>query len=243
MLNIVNKHTRDENIEFFEEQHVYIINKDPNFISVTGLVKLTFPPVNPDTIISKIRRSSKYDSTNKYFNMTDEEIKNLWYATGAEACSRGTSLHKNIEKYYNKEETSIDQECKEWLYFKQFVEDTEREAYRTEWMIYDETYKVCGTLDMIYKNPDGTYDIVDWKRTKKLSKARSVVPSNTFYWLYTLQLNLYKFILEKNYDIKISNLYIVQLHPDQDSYKIYQMQHIDDYVIKLMDKRLNDLKT
>ena len=37
------------------------------------------------------------------------------------------------------------------------------------------------------------------------------IPDSNF-WQYSLQLNLYKFILEKNYGIRIDNLYLVAIH-------------------------------
>ena len=234
MLKEQNKHPRDDNITFHEEGHKYTINGDTGYRSVTGFIKTVFPPISTTTLISKIRNSPTYDETNKYYNMTDEEIKTLWASLGATASALGSGLHKNIENFYNNQELDIDQECKEWKLFKQYNEDTNQTPYRTEWMIYDEQIKICGTVDMVFRNPDGTYDLVDWKRTKKIFKPKSPKPCNTSYWLYALQLNLYKYILTKNYDVKISNLYIVQLHPDQEGYKIFQVPHIDEYVKQLL---------
>ena len=41
------------------------------------------------------------------------------------------------------------------------------EPYRTEWMVYDEDLRFAGSIDMIFKNKDGTLEIYDWKRTNE----------------------------------------------------------------------------
>ena len=37
---------------------------------------------------------------------------------------------------------------------------------------------------------------------------------NTNFWHYSLQLNTYKAMLEKNYNKKVTDLYLVRLHPN-----------------------------
>lgn len=40
--------------------------------------------------------------------------------------------------------------------------------YRTEFKIADPELGLAGTVDFIGKFPDGTYVLIDWKRSKKL---------------------------------------------------------------------------
>jgi hypothetical protein len=56
---------------------------------------------------------------------------------------------------------------------------------------------------MIFRKTDdpSIFYLYDWKRTKK--------KSNKEYSRYVVQLNLYKFILERNYGIKITNMFSV----------------------------------
>ena len=51
--------------------------------------------------------------------------------------------------------------------FEKFEEEIgkDKEPYRTEWMVWDDELKFAGSIDMIYRNPDGTLDIYDWKRS------------------------------------------------------------------------------
>ena len=50
--------------------------------------------------------------------------------------------------------------------FKSFAEGHYNKItpYRLEWCIYDEDLKITGSIDAIFKNNNGGYDIYDWKR-------------------------------------------------------------------------------
>ena len=63
--------------------------------------------------------------------------------------------------------------------------------------------------------------ILDWKRTKLISFHNSFrslaeplqhLPASNG-WLYALQLNTYRFILETEYGIRVSSMYLAQVHP------------------------------
>jgi hypothetical protein len=51
---------------------------------------------------------------------------------------------------------------------------------------------------------------------------------DTNYWHYTIQLNAYKHILERNYGFKIKELVLIAIHPELD--KTYQK-----FVVPFMD--------
>lgn len=79
---------------------------------------------------------------------------------------------------------------------------------------------------VFYNTSNDSYEIYDWKRVREISfesRKSAILPclkhmqdSNFFH--YSIQLNLYKMILEKKYDMKINTLYLINLHPDLDSY-------------------------
>jgi hypothetical protein len=115
--------------------------------------------------------------------------------------------------------------AREWDFFIQFIADHPHlKPYRTEWLIYHEDIKVAGSIDMVYENPDGTLEIYDWKRCKDIIKVNDWnetatnpllkhIPATNF-WQYSLQLNLYKRILEDKYGKTVTKLCLVRLHPD-----------------------------
>ena len=76
-----NPHPLDEHITFDEGPHIYTINGNSNFTSVTTWNKSMFSKFDADEVIDKMMKSSKW-SESKYFNMTKEEIKNAWKKMG-----------------------------------------------------------------------------------------------------------------------------------------------------------------
>jgi len=279
-LATINAANRDQNIRFYEYGHKYEIltDKKTKYTSVTTWVHSHFPKFNADEVIDNMMKGKNWGPDNKYWGMTPAQIKQEWNKNGAEASSAGTKLHKRIEKFMNVDEllesSSVIQdithgslltlngqrivskaveavEAKEWEYFLQFTNDhSGLVPYRTEWMIYDEQLKLAGSVDMVYKNSDGTYSIYDWKRSKDITKTNGFgktaltecidyMPDANF-WHYTLQLNIYKMILERNYGICIRDLKLVRLHPDaaNDSYELLDVPVMSHVMRELIDHRL-----
>ena len=91
-----NPHPRDEQILFDEGPHIYTIDGDSSFTSVTKWNHSHFPYFNADKIISKMMNSPKWPQ-NKYFGCTRGQIKHLWKQNGIEASKAGTKMHYDIE--------------------------------------------------------------------------------------------------------------------------------------------------
>lgn len=245
-----NPHPRDANISFDEGPHIYTINGDSNYKSVTTWNHSHFPHFDADKIISNMMNSPKWPE-NKYYGQTPEQIKALWKANGAEAATAGTKMHYDIECFYN--ECPRENDSVEYSYFKDFQEDhKDKVAYRTEWMIYDETLRLAGSIDMTYVNDDGTIDIYDWKRCRNIKKSNPFESATTKciehlpncnFWHYALQLNTYKTILETHYGKKIRDMYLVCLHPENKnkSYIKYAVPTLESEIKDLFSERYLDL--
>jgi hypothetical protein len=194
----------------------------------------------------------------KYFGKTKEEIAEEWSINGKESSRLGVSLHHYIDMFMN-QETKKDKptnrdllehynncsyeifepiRCQnevEWSYFLSFIESNpDKIPYRSEWMVYNEDIKICGTIDMVYENPDGTLNIYDWKRCKNITKfsygkssinhkMKPIPDSNYFH--YVLQLGLYKFILESKYSKTVKQCWLVKLHPNNRS-KTFELEEV-----------------
>jgi len=246
-LAIKNPHPRDKNISFDEEPHIYTIDGESDFTSVTTWVHSHFNKFDADAIIHKMQSSSKWEK-NKYYPMSAEEIKALWKENGRVASEAGTKMHNDIENYYN--ELPVENDSVEYGYFMKFAEDHDHMMpFRTEWMIYDKELKFAGSIDMVYLNDDGTLSIYDWKRCKSIEKTNAYGKSSTNeiigdfpdsnYWQYSLQLNTYARILERNYNVKIRDLYLVCLHPNNQnkSYMKIMVPNLSDRIDALFDER------
>ena len=246
-------HERDKHIVFDEEPHIYTINGDSNYTSVTTWNKSMFSKFDADAIIDKMMKSAKWNES-KYFNMSKEEIKKLWSDTGKEASTLGTNMHENIEKFYNN--IDVSDSSIEFKYFMEFYERHKDEImpYRTEWMIYHEELRLAGSIDMVVIDKKNELHIFDWKRSKEINKIPFGNKSSTNkliehipdsnYWHYCLQLNTYKAILQEKYGVKINALYLVCLHPNNknNSYLKIKVADLQDEVKELFKERKKQLE-
>ena len=140
----------------------------------------------------------------------------------------------------------------EWNYFcaYQRTHGATFEPFRTEWLVFDEEHKVAGSIDMVYKKADGTLAIYDWKRAEEIKTENTfqsgLGPVNhlpdTNYWHYSLQLNVYRYILQKHYGYIVSELALVVLHPTNSSWRVAKVNMMDDEVADMMKTRARALK-
>ena len=250
MLANKNPHERDTHITFDEGPHIYTIDGDSNYMSVTTWNHKHFEQFNADAIITKMMSGPNWGKS-KYYGMTREQIKAQWEENRDSAATAGTKLHYDIECFYNG--LDVVNETMEYNYFQEFVSDNkDLVPYRTEWMIWDAELRFAGSIDMVFvKEGDGTLLIYDWKRSKEIRKTSpwskfahtecvNHLPDTNF-WHYSLQLNTYKAIIEKNYDKKVSGMALVCLHPNELSYKVLNVPDLQDEVRDLFALRKSSI--
>lgn len=233
---------RDDGVEFhpFPDHTYFVPELKQTLISVTTIVSLFFEPFNAQRVIECMMRARTWPS-NKYNGQTAEEIQATWATNGREASERGTRLHAAIECYYNHGDMTSFSDMlptSEYAHFQRYVADEvfSRNAlndpvipYRTEWTVYDETANIGGTIDMVYKNvSDSTYTLVDWKRCKQINKnanrrGKGIMSSyyDCNFTKYSLQLQMYRYILENTYGLKIRDMRLVVLHPLKNNYEVH----------------------
>jgi ATP-dependent exoDNAse (exonuclease V) beta subunit len=241
-----NAHPRDEFITFDEGPHIYTVHGEQGYTSVTTWNHSHFAEFDKDAILDGIFKKKKNEDPNyKYYNMSREQIEEIWEKNRIEASGAGTKTHYNIECFYNNIE--VDDDSIEYKYFKNFRNDhLHLEAYRTEWCVYHEELKLSGSIDMVFQDTNtGDFMIYDWKRSKEISfenrygqtaKTKCIRHmEDCNYSHYSLQLNVYRRILQEKYDMKITKLALVVLHPDN-PYENYEV--ID---VPMLDKEIEDL--
>jgi len=244
-----NAHSRDANISFEEEGHIYtVLGERGTYTSVTTWVHQQFPHFDSNSIIENILKSSKRnDPSYRYYGKTREDIEAEWEANRVAASSADTKMHFDIECFYN--ELSVENPSVEYSYFEKFVADFPwLEAYRTEWTVYHEELKVSGSIDMVFRDKrDGSFYIYDWKRSKEIkfddgfcdyatSVALAGVPNLNF-WHYSLQLGIYKAILEEKYGLQIAGMFLIVLHPDHDGYQRIETADLSREIGGLFEER------
>jgi len=232
-----NPHLRDAHITFDEGPHIYTIDGDSSFTSSTTWVHKHFGHFDADVIITKMMSSKRWPQS-KYYSKTRQDIKDEWEKNRDEAATAGTKMHYDIECFYNN--NVIINDSDEYNYFKTFESDySHLKPYRTEWEVFDKELKIAGSIDMTYEDEDGNIVIYDWKRSKEIKKENryqsSITPGlehlpDTNFWHYSLQLNIYKYLLEKNYGKKVVGMFLVCLHPNNKnhSYIRLEVNHLKD---------------
>lgn len=241
-------HPRDCFIGFDEEHHIYsITGMASSPLSVTTVIKRNFAPFDADEAIAAMMSSPKWES-NPLFGSTPAEIKAAWKDTAR----MGTDLHRAIEIYYNEladpetvypsapwlEAVRASPEYGYFLEFAAFFKKTYPDfaPHRTEWVIYDETRGLAGTIDMTFIDKDGKIMIVDWKRSKNVTDQafrgkRGTGPFKDWpdanFFHYSGQLNLYRSILESQYGVKVVSMHLVVCHPNQDTFRFLQVGPVD----------------
>ena len=137
---------------------------------------------------------------------------------------------------------------------------------RTEMIVYDRESLIGGMLDMLFYNVrKKCFQIWDWKTNKKfteelidkngvatknkntiagrndrLSGILSGIPDNDME-IYSLQLAMYKHIIEKNTGIKLGDSYIVWFSHNNDSYEIMKTKDREFYIRMIMAERIAEL--
>ena len=228
----------DESIKLDTETHKYIVNdysRKGECESITTFVKKAFPKFDVES--HALRQAVK-------LGMTTDEVIEMWEQKGRESRELGVELHSKIEKFYKGINSTDDETFK---LFKTFANSIKLKPFRMEWAVYDWEHKIAGTIDFVdYQN--GEYIIYDWKRSEKIIENGMPVKinkygekgnyplehlDNTPYYHYALQLSLYKYILEKNYGMKISDLRLGIFHPTYNKPYVLRMPYLE--------KEINDL--
>lgn len=260
-----NPHPRDQNAYLDEATHIYNIDGKTDYTSMTTFIHSLFEEFDDDQIIDNMMRSKNWQQ-NKYYGMTPTDIKAVWKKNNLSATSNGTAMHYAIECFYNNSDSTTTTTTTELKYFMNFHNDIVRkqqlEPYRTEWIVHAPDIKIAGSIDMVFKKHDKNLrnrkngdnreilDIYDWKRCREITQTSrfnkwSINPQiehipDTNYWHYSLQLNGYRYILEKYYDKVVQDLYLVCLHPDNKNhnYILIKVPDLQEEIHELFQSRL-----
>jgi ATP-dependent exoDNAse (exonuclease V) beta subunit len=220
-------------ILFEEESHKYtsIINgKEINYISGTTFIGNFFPKFDPTGEITKKCAQKR--------GITVESLKAQWKEKSDNSCKFGTKIHETCEDIllnnalrnepFNERERLSMEVAKKAA--SKILEKCS--ILGIEKIIFDETLKIAGTMDLFVKSKkDGKLWIIDWKTNEKIETENIYnnyglypikhIPS-TNYGHYDMQLNLYEFILKKvGYVDKCENIGKCLIHITDKGSKTY----------------------
>ena len=254
-----NAHPRDKQIVFDEPTHIYTVQgSSKGIISCTKFLHEFFGHFDAKAVIKKMMAGPNW-TQNKWYKpgITVDEIAEQWNKNGREASGAGTAMHLAIEQFLNGREDVIVPEVKntpEWRYFMNFWNEhgADLEPYRTEWEVWSADHKLAGSIDMVFRRKsDGKYLIYDWKRSKDIKTNNqfqmglgplSHLPDCN-YWHYSLQLNVYRWVLENLYGLEIADMYLLILHPDNGNYRRMRLNRLDQEVDDMLNCRLRAVRS
>ena len=246
------RYEQDAHIDFEPYEHIYIYQGRQRLLPVSSLVGYFFECFNP-------LAAAERQWQNK--GIPVEDSLDLWDRIGTMASEVGTFVHAQTENYFRGgtfetiypfcyrgeiEEISVE---KEKQHFLQFVKDYAIQPYRQEWPVYDTALNIAGTIDLICQEDDGSFTIYDWKRSAKVVNAFGQpitegfngkmslnginLPDTSFYH-YCLQQNLYRYMLETHYGIRVRAMNLVVLCADYPSYYVAQVPKMDEVVSQII---------
>jgi len=233
-LERLNPHENDADITFKEEEHVYFYKGQKLEKSVTEIVASYFTKFDRDSALRMMKNGKNWPRaeymTKSGIVWTDAQILASWDKIGLYARHQGTWMHSQIERFLNALNITegVEGTTPEINQFFEFYDKViiarEILPFRTEWRICAHKHGFAGSVDFVGKLKNGEYVIIDWKRSQKLSTSlnnsygkRGLHPlehiEDTEASKYFLQLNIYRYVLQEYYGIKISSMILASFHP------------------------------
>lgn len=240
---------RDIHIQFYPQEHIYLYNGQEQFIPVSNVISCFFKPFD-SYYWSEYKANQRNVSQGQILEEWDakgacsrdvgtfmhQQIENYYKGLPYQQ----EFFFKYEGKYvYIEEQISLELE---YMQFIEFLGNHKFKPFKTEWAIYDDELKIAGTIDMIHKRGD-VFDIYDWKRSHRIVDfwGEPIAVNNygdkglgelnqiedTPYWHYCIQQNLYRYILERNYDIIIEKMYLVVFCDDTNEYRKLEVPRMD----------------
>lgn len=216
-------------MKFIEDVHKYI-NEGTEFVPVTTFLKSFQEKQDWDAIAEK---KAKKDGVSK------EELLAQWEDKRNKAAQKGTAFHKMMEEKYQEDkwiEEDGDRYQVHWVPTIDGIKEDQQLVLEdgkiyTEKMVWSNTYKICGTADLV-EVKRGRIHVKDYKTNEKLEFSawkhpnpaigtkKLLSPVNTLDDcngnIYYLQLNLYMYMLLKhNRHLKMGTMEILHITYDE----------------------------
>lgn len=224
-----------DKIRLDESNHRYYLIDEPqiDFVSCTTFVEYFFRKFDSIGIANGLTANHP-----NYIGMEPQELVKIW----EQSAKDGTEVHKEIDNFIKTGKSPKKDKSKiavEWL------KKIDRSKYDilSEVIIYSKEIKMAGTVDLLLINKKNkSIDIYDWKTTKSIKKnsygmkmGRKPVTNKLMdcnFIHYSLQLSLYRYLIENYYHLKVNKLTLLHLNNTLTSYECDYMPNIIDEMLK-----------
>lgn len=249
--------TAFNDVTFYDEPHKYFIN-GKELISVT-------------TLLGKYKEEFDEEFWSGYkgaeFKISPVEIVRAWKFINKKGTIRGSAIHDYAENLFQNKKY----EYPEQLILNEFGYDPVKYTYdickkhvdnfykkvqgrlipiRTEMVVCDKETLIGGMLDIIFWNVKAQeFQIWDWKTNKEFTFAEPkrhlldelCMLEECDLEIYSLQLEMYKQIIEKNVPIKLGKSYLVWFSHNNPDYQVIETLDRQYHVKTILNKRLLEL--
>ena len=225
------------------------------------------------TLIHKYQEEFNEDYWANYksnqHNLTTYEVKRAWNFINKKGTIKGSAIHDYTENMFQNKifeyplqfiinEFGFDPVSKEYNITKKHVDKFYNDVHdklipiRTEFIVYDRQSLIGGMLDMLFYNIKvKEFQIWDWKTNKKFTKENKsqhllnelCMLEDCDLELYSLHLELYKQIIERNTNIKLGKSYLVWFSHNNDSYEIIETKNRKYYIDIIINNRIAEILT
>jgi ATP-dependent exoDNAse (exonuclease V) beta subunit len=235
---------KSSHIKFDEKTHIYTnINTGERYISGTQLLGKYKEKFDSDAIAER---------TAKKRGLTKDQILSEWKESANIATTKGTAIHETIQSMLMRIPEKFHSEYS--IVAKKALVEIEKVLGNTsnitsEMLIWNDKLKIASQSDLVqrYTPPFCKHEIIniiDYKTNKAIDTYNKyntymLEPLNNLmeceYNIYSLQLSLYAYLLEKMYpQAKIGKLAIMWLNPHTEEWKTFAVPYMKYDVIRLL---------
>lgn len=251
MIEIFSELEKFNHITYYDAPHKYFVG-DREMVSATTFIGKFEKPFDSDYWASKKAKD---------WGTTVEEVKAKWKLKADISCEKGTVSHEYIENLLSKkvypypaqqiqslfegEDPVKDKFANIAKLMNKFVSDIRGRMIpiKSEFIVGDEEFGICGMIDQIFYNTkSNSLEIWDWKTNEDLStesKYKLLHPishlADSKLDIYSLQLSLYKTIIERNTNLKIGACYLTWFNENNADYKVFKCHDYRNEILSMVD--------
>ena len=248
--------TKFNDLTYYDEPHKYYVG-DKQLISVTTIIHKYIEEFDEDKW-SKIKAEKH--------NLKQREVIRAWKFINKKGTMKGSIIHDYTENLFlNKifkypieeiiSEFGFDPIKPEYDITKKHVDEFYKRIskilipVKTELVIYDPESMIAGMVDMLFYNKrTKKYELWDYKTNKEFSYDTDRYMLDELFTMkecdiniYSLQLSLYKYIIEKTTSIKLGDSFIVWFSHNNEKYEIIKTNDMSYFAEVIVNKRIAEL--
>jgi hypothetical protein len=245
---------RERRLLFDAAAHVYYVDGKPVPRSVTGMLKTYAVGFDARRAAEAMmaapaweQRAAEHDGPGGE-PATAESIVATWARNGEVQRARGQLLHFQAEQLCQGRavEEPWSPELRQAKAIKECVEGFGLRMYRTEVSLFHAGLRIAGQPDLLARDAAGRVFVIDWKRIRALRydcpfrSLRHPVEHlpDANYWHYALQVNVYAFMLESEYQVEVGGMYLAVVHPTLPRGRCVEVPWLREEVAAIVDEEI-----